>query len=226
MTHGSGDMGNVEGMIAAVLADVRETKSHLGKNALDDRVMAALREVPRHAFVPAEQTARAYENAALPIGFGQTISQPYVVAVMTDLLAIAPDHHVLEIGTGCGYQTAILARLARRVFSVELLGDLATSARERLGRLGVANVEIRIGDGREGWPDHAPYDAIMVTAAAREIPEPLLAQLKPGGRMAIPLGDSMRGQQLTLVEKDAGGRVTQRAILPVAFVPLVKARKR
>jgi protein-L-isoaspartate(D-aspartate) O-methyltransferase len=217
---------DAEGMIAAVLEDVRETRAHLGKDALEARVMAALRDVPRHEFVPAEQQARAYENVALPIGFGQTISQPYVVAVMTDMLALAPEHDVLEIGTGCGYQTGILAKLARRVFSVELVTDLADAARERLARLGIANVQIRTGDGREGWPENAPYDAIIVTAAAREIPEPLVAQLKPGGRMVIPVGDSMLGQQLTLVERDSSGHIARRTILPVAFVPLVRARKR
>jgi protein-L-isoaspartate(D-aspartate) O-methyltransferase len=216
---------DMAGMIAAVEADMRSAASHLGTKTLDPRVLDALRAVPRERFVPAERAAQAYDNVPLPIGFGQTISQPFIVAVMADALALTPESRVLEIGTGCGYQTAVLARLATRVYSVEILADLAEGARTRLAALGFSNVEIRVGDGREGWPEHAPYDAIIVTAAARELPPDLLAQLKAGGRMVLPLGDTLFGQTLTLVEKAADGRVTRRDLLPVAFVPLVKARK-
>jgi len=211
-----------QGMIAEIEREVRETRAHLGKDLLDPRVLAALARVPRHAFVPPEFEAEAYVNAPLPIGHGQTISQPYVVAVMTDLIAPEPGHSVLEIGTGCGYQTAVLAELVERVYSVEVIPELADAARARLARLGYLNVEVKTGNGRMGWPEHAPYDGIVVTAAAREIPAPLLDQLKPGGRMAVPVGSRMGGQDLLLVMKGESGRIDERVILPVAFVPLVK----
>jgi len=212
-------------MIAAIEADMRTAAEALGKDALDPRVLDAVRAVPREAFVPEARRAHAYDNVPLPIGFGQTISQPFIVACMTDALSVGPEARVLEIGTGCGYQTAVLARLAARVYSVEIVAELAEGARARLAALGIGNVEIRVGDGRDGWPEHAPYDAIMVTAAAREMPVALVEQLKPGGRMVLPLGDTLFGQTLVLIEKAADGAARRTNLLPVAFVPLVKARK-
>jgi protein-L-isoaspartate(D-aspartate) O-methyltransferase len=207
-------------MIREIEADVRATSRYLGKDRLDPRVMAAMERVPRHEFVPADERARAYENRPLAIGQGQTISQPYVVALMTDLLALEPDDVVLEVGTGSGYQAAVLAELVDKVYTVEILADLGRTAAATLARLGYANVVTRIGDGYAGWPEHAPFDAVIVTAAAAAIPPPLLEQLKPGGRMAIPVASGAWGEQLTLVEKAADGSVTSREILPVRFVPL------
>lgn len=184
-------------------------------------VLDALGKVPREAFVPDELVPNAYENLPLPIGYGQTISQPSIVALMTDIVAPRPDAVVLEIGTGSGYQTAILAELFKQVYSVELVEVLARRARQRLADLGYANVETRLGDGCEGWPEHAPFDAILVTAAAEKMPTALIDQLKPGGTMVIPIGRPYSGQDLIEVHKDAQGKVTERAVLPVAFVPLV-----
>ena len=160
-----------ERLIAEIAAEARETAAYVGKDALDARAIAAIRKVPREEFVPASSRPLAYLNRPLSIGHGQTISQPFIVAVMTDLLALAPESRVLEIGTGCGYQTAVLAELAARVYTVEMIAPLAEAARERLQRLGYTNVEFRTGDGREGWPENAPYDAIIVTAAARDRPD-------------------------------------------------------
>jgi protein-L-isoaspartate(D-aspartate) O-methyltransferase len=213
-------------LIAEIEAEMFELESRLGKGALDPRVVSALASVPRHEFVTRDLWDRAYVNAPLPIGFGQTISQPFIVAFMTDMLELLPTDRVLEIGTGCGYQSAVLARLVHEVFSVEVVPELAAEAQERLKRLGFANVEIRAGDGRAGWPDRAPFDAVIVTAAAREIPPALLEQLKPGGRMAIPLGNRMFGQDLVMVRKDQAGVISRRVVLPVAFVPLVKVKER
>ena len=174
--------------------------------------------------MPASSRPLAYLNRPLSIGHGQTISQPFIVAVMTDLLALAPESRVLEIGTGCGYQTAVLAELAARVYTVEMIAPLAEAARERLQRLGYKNVEFRTGDGREGWPENAPYDAIIVTAAARDRPDALVGQLASGGRMVAPVGRSGLTQRLMLIEKDAEGRIAESGRLPVAFVPLVGGR--
>ena len=184
----------------------------------DPRVLSAMREVPRHRFVPEPLRAKAYGDHSLPIGHGQTISQPYIVALMTELLELEPDDSVLEIGTGSGYQSAVLARLAGQVYSIEILPDLARAASERLKQLGYANVTVREGDGYGGWPEHAPFDGIIVTAAPERIPQPLLDQLAPGGRMVIPVGGFF--QELKVFEKDANGRVTERSILPVRFVPM------
>ncbi|MPY73337.1 MAG: protein-L-isoaspartate(D-aspartate) O-methyltransferase [Alphaproteobacteria bacterium] len=211
-----------ESLLAEIADEIRETSGYLGKDALDPRVIAAIRKVPREEFVPASARDLAYLNRPLSIGHGQTISQPYIVAVMTDLLSLTPDARVLEIGTGCGYQTAILAELAARVHTVEVVASLADAARERLGRLGYANIEFRTGDGRAGWPEDAPYGAIIVTAAARDYPEALVEQLAPGGRMAVPIGRAGFTQLLTLVEKDEDGRASKSGRLPVAFVPLVE----
>lgn len=203
-----------------VLCDVRETRCVTGRQTLDARVLAALRRVPRHAFVPDELQDRAYDNTPLPIGYGQTISQPYIVALMTDLIRPQADAVVLEVGTGSGYQTAILAELVRQVYSLEIVDQLAQQARERLRRLGYDNIEVRSGNGRLGWPEHAPYDAIVVTAAPTGIPPALIEQLKPGGTLVIPVGERFFGQDLLLVTKDEKGRIEEKNVLPVAFVPL------
>jgi protein-L-isoaspartate(D-aspartate) O-methyltransferase len=207
-------------LVQAVAAQMRETGSTTGRPALSERVMAALRQVPRHAFVPEDQRPAAYQNRPLPIGHGQTISQPYIVALMTELAQPQPDHKVLEVGTGSGYQAAVMARLVRAVYSIEIIEPLGLAARERLQAQGYRNVTVRLGDGYHGWEEHAPYDAILVTAAASHIPPPLIRQLKPGGRMVIPVGAAFLVQQLMLVEKNADGTVSTRQILPVAFVPL------
>jgi protein-L-isoaspartate(D-aspartate) O-methyltransferase len=207
-------------LVAAIEETVRETAGHIGRDSMDPRVMAVLAEVPRHEFVPQDQRPHAYENRPLPIGHGQTISQPYIVALMTDLLKPQPEHRVLEIGTGSGYQAAVLARLVKEVYSIEIITELGRQATERLQRLGYDNVTVRTGDGYFGWEEQAPFDGIVVTAAADHIPPPLIRQLKPGGRMVIPVGSRFMVQQLVLVEKDAGGAATTRQILPVLFVPL------
>jgi len=213
-------MNRRQTMIEEIAAEAAATVDYTGRPAFDRCVMAAMASVPRHEFVPPPEQAYAYVNNALPIGHGQTISQPYIVALMTDLLDPQPDHRVLEIGTGSGYQAAILSTLVRQVYSVELIPELAAEARERLLRLGYRNISIRAGDGNAGWVEHAPYDGIIVTAAAAQVPETLLAQLRNGGRMVIPVGESGE-QELVLIEKSASGAITERHILPVAFVPLV-----
>lgn len=213
-----------QALLEEIAAEAEATADYTGRAAFDARVMAALAKVPRHEFVPAAEERYAYINNALPIGHGQTISQPYVVALMSDLLNPQPDYSVLEIGTGSGYQTAVLAELVRQVYSLEIIPELAVAARERLLRLGHRNVSIEIGDGNAGWPEHAPYDGIIVTAAAAQVPAALLAQLRNGGRMVIPVGESGGNQELTLIEKSAQGALSERRILPVAFVPLVGGR--
>jgi protein-L-isoaspartate(D-aspartate) O-methyltransferase len=207
-------------MVGLIEDDVRQTSARLGKARLDRRVLDALRTVPRHEFVRRHLRPLAYNNRPLPIGYGQTISQPYIVAVMTDLLNVDQDDVVLEVGTGSGYQAAVLAALGTRVYSIEIIQELAAEASQRLLRLGYKNVQTRVGDGYYGWEEHAPFDAIVVTAAAGSIPPPLLQQLKPGGRMVIPVGSPFLTQQLMLVQKDENGRIKTRQVLPVAFVPL------
>jgi len=211
-------------LMQTVAAQLRETGSATGRPALSERVMTVMRQVPRHAFVPQDQQPSAYQNRPLPIGHGQTISQPYIVALMTELAQAQPDHKVLEVGTGSGYQAAVMARLVRAVYSIEIVEPLGLAARERLQAQGYRNVEVRLGDGYHGWEAHAPYDAILVTAAASHIPPPLIRQLKPGGRMVIPVGPAFMVQQLMLVEKNPDGTVSTRQILPVAFVPLTGQR--
>lgn len=184
----------------------------------DPRVLEAMRQVPRHAFVPAALQAEAYADRPLPIGYGQTISQPYVVAFMTEQLALQPGECVLEIGTGSGYQAAVLAELAREVRSIEIVPELAERASRDLARLGYTNVFVRAGDGYQGWPEAAPFDAIIVTCAPDHVPQPLLDQLREGGRMIIPVGD--QGSQSLHVLRKTGGRVEERAVLPVRFVPM------
>ena len=191
-----------------------------GPRKLDRRVLAAMREVPRHRFVPDERRAWAYEDTALEIGHGSTISQPFMVATMTDLLQVRPGQKVLEVGTGSGYQAAILDRLGAQVYTIEIVPQLARSAAARLAELGHRGVQVRTGDGYKGWPQAAPFDAILVTAGATHIPDPLVAQLKPGGRMLIPAGQDEDRQQLTLVTKDAKGAVKVRRLGRVAFIPL------
>lgn len=210
-------------MVRAIEQDVRLTSPYLDKEALDPRVLEAMADVPRHAFVSLSWQEQAYANQPLPIGFGQTISQPYIVAVMTDLARIEPQHRVLEIGTGSGYQAAILARLAEQVYSMEIIRPLGERAGSTIDRLGYDNIQLRIGDGYYGWPEQAPFDAIVVTAAASHVPPPLLQQLKPGGRMVIPVGSAFLTQQLVVVEKHPDGSLTTRQILPVRFVPLTGA---
>ncbi|HXM76679.1 MAG TPA: protein-L-isoaspartate(D-aspartate) O-methyltransferase [Thermoanaerobaculia bacterium] len=190
----------------------------------DPRVKEAIARVPRHLFVPPAQQPHAYENRPLPIGHGQTISQPYVVALMTDLLKPGSQDRVLEIGTGSGYQAAVLAELVRAVYTIEIVEPLAIEARQRLDRLGYRNVEVRTGDGYKGWEERAPFDAIMVTAGADEVPPPLLRQLKPGGRMVIPVGPAGSTQSLTLIEKQADGSIRSQQVIPVRFVPLTRER--
>ena len=198
------------------------TASYLGADTLDARVLAALAAVPREAFLPDRLQTRAYDNRPQPIGHGQTISQPYIVAAMTHLLRIPPEARLLEIGTGCGYQTAVLAEIAEHVVSVERIPELAAAARARLAGLGYENVTVHEGDGWQGWPDAAPYDGIIVTAAAPRLPEPLTAQLKPGARLVIPIGGKFAGQKLMAFEKQADGTLEESCGLPVAFVPLVE----
>ena len=220
-------------MVAEIAAEVARTHIWLGKEALDSRVMVALQRVPRHDFIPAANRDQAYDNRPQPIGHGQTISQPYIVAVMTDMAAPGPGDRVLEVGTGCGYQTAVLAELAAQVYSIEVVPELAGAAAERLRRLGYTNVETHTGDGAQGWVGQAPFDAIVVTAAAwHRIPPALIEQLAPGGRLVIPVDRSRSAarypfkdqqQDLLLVTKDTKGKTSERKMLPVAFVPLIES---
>jgi protein-L-isoaspartate(D-aspartate) O-methyltransferase len=205
-----------QGMLAQIAALTIDDSVPLGKAALDRRVMEALAKVPRHEFVPLELQSVAYFDGPLPIGFGKTISQPFIVAVMTDLLDLRPSDIVLEIGAGLGYQTAVLAQLAQRVYSVELIEELAVQARRRLAQQAYTNIEIRVGNGCAGWPEQAPFDRIVVTAAPELIPVALLDQLAPGGKMVVPAG-LPDAQQLLLVEKDSDGTLSTREILPVRF---------
>ena len=209
-----------ENMIRLIEADVRETSFYLKKSALDPRVLNAMARVPRHEFVPSDLIDLAYKNRPLPIGHGQTISQPYIVAIMTDLLNIEPGHRVLEIGTGSGYQAAVLAELNTRVWSIEIIKALGQQAQIRLQRLGYDNIELRLGDGYYGWPEQAPFDVIIVTAAANHIPPPLLKQLKPGGKMIIPVGSRFFTQELILITRSDNDEFITRQVLPVRFVPL------
>ena len=203
-------------LIAAIRANTDQVAAQIGKAALDKRVLSAMAKVPRHEFVPVEVQPYAYLNMPLPIGFDKTISQPLMVAVMTDLLELKPDDVVLEIGTGLGYQAAVLAELAGRVYSVEIIDELAQRAVQRLKRQGYTNIEVRIGNGYSGWPEHAPFDKLIVTAAPDLIPPPLINQLKTGGRMVIPVG-LPNAQQLVVVEKDLNGRVKTKEIMRVMF---------
>lgn len=210
-------------MIATIERYVRASARELGTDHLDPRVMDAMQRVPRHAFVPDDLEDVAYDDRPLPIGFGQTISQPFIVALMSHLARIEPDHRVLEVGTGSGYQAAVLSLLAREVKSIEVVPELAMSAAKRLARLGYDNVEVRCADGYAGWPgtEDAPFDAIVVTAAAPRVPKALVAQLRAGGNLVIPVGEPYAPQRLEVLHKEDAEQLTTRVVLPVAFVPLV-----
>ncbi len=213
-------MHDDERMLRDIREEVEFTRRMIGRDRLSDQVLAAMRKVPRHAFVEPDMQPHAYDNGPLPIGHGQTISQPYIVALMTDLAGLGSESKVLEVGTGSGYQAAILAELVAEVYSIEIIPALAQRAAERLKALGYHNVHTRLGDGYHGWPEQAPFDAILVTAAAPMVPQPLIDQLKPGGRLVIPVGQPGFGQDLLWLEKTADGDVETHDILPVAFVPL------
>lgn len=207
-------------LVAEITALARTTQSETGQGDLSKQVLDAMVKVPRHRFVPPEVVRYAYHNRPLPIGYGQTISQPFLVAYMTELLQVDKHSKVLEIGTGSGYQAAILGELVQQVYTIEIVEPLATRATKTLKANGYRNVQVRTGDGYYGWEQQAPFDAIIVTAAASHVPPPLIQQLKRGGRMLIPLGSSFLPQHLVLVEKDMQGRVRTRELLPVQFVPL------
>lgn len=211
-------------MVELIRQDVAETSHFINKSALDIRIMEVMQKVPRHEFVPSNQRRFAYRNRPLPIGFGQTISQPYIVALMTDLIQVQPGHLILEVGTGSGYQAAVLAEMGAEVYTIEIIKPLASQAKSRLERLGYKNLRAIHGDGYYGLKEVAPFDAVVVTAAASHVPPPLVRQLKPGGRMIIPVGSRFTVQQLLLVEKSKQGTVSTRQILPVIFVPLTGKR--
>lgn len=211
-------------LLAEIERDMRATAGSTGRAALSPRVAQAIAKVPRERFVPPELADRAYENRPLPIGHEQTISQPFIVALMTELVDPAPTDRVLEIGTGSGYQAAVLAELVVRVFTIEIVRPLGERAAEVLRALGYRNVETRIGDGYLGWPEAAPFDAIVVTAAPEQMPQPLIDQLAPGGRLIAPIGSRFGIQQLQLLRKDAQGRIVTRSVLEVRFVPLTRGR--
>ena len=206
-------------MIVDIQDDVQMTANFIQNDSFDEKVMQVLGQIPRHEFVPPARRSQAYENRPLPIGYGQTISQPYIVALMTDLLRPKPEHKILEIGTGSGYQAAVLSQLVKQVYSIEIIEKLGAGSTQLLQQLGYNNIETRIADGYNGWPEHAPFDGIIVTAAISHVPPPLVQQLIKGGRMVIPVGTRFQTQYLTLVEKDEQGKLTTRQILPVRFVP-------
>jgi len=210
-------------MLEAIQATARDAAVP-GQDQISEPVMAAMAEVPRHRFVPPEERDRAYLNRPLPIGYGQTISQPYIVALMTDLLDPQPDDRVFELGTGSGYQAAVLAELVDEVYTMEIIEPLGEGAAATLAELGYEDVHVEVGDGYHGWPQAAPFDGIVVTAAGDHIPPPLVEQLAPGGRMVIPVGSRFMTQQLMLVEKAEDGSVSTRSLLPVRFVPLTGER--
>lgn len=213
----------LEGMLEAIRKDMRETAGLTGRQMLSPAVEKALYAVPRHEFVREQDDRRAYENRPLPIGHGQTISQPFVVALMTELLDLPADAkttaNLLDIGAGCGYQSAVLAELAHDVAAIEIVDDIARATKKRLKRLGYDNVSVRIGDGALGWPERAPFDGIIVAAAAPKPPPALVAQLKPGAKLVIPIGPAREAQDLIVMTKSATGKVTTDRVLPVAFVP-------
>jgi len=213
-----------ERMAAEISSMARETGIATGRPVFAERVMSAMRKVPRHRFVPIARAASAYDNRPLPIGDGQTISQPYIVALMTELLDPKPGDVVLEVGTGSGYQAAVLAETVAHVFTIEIVEALGRKAAETLSALGYRNVMTRIGDGYNGWKEHAPFDGIVVTAAPAEVPQPLIDQLKPGGRLVIPVGGRFDVQELVVIEKKADGSTTTRRTIPVRFVPLTRDR--
>jgi protein-L-isoaspartate(D-aspartate) O-methyltransferase len=207
-------------MLEEIERNTRDTQRETGRAILSARVLEAMRRVPRHRLVPPGDEANAYRDRPLSIGLGQTISQPSIVALMTDLAEVKPNDKVLEIGTGSGYQAAVLAELGARVYTVEILEPLAREAAARLADLGYKNISTRVGDGYLGWSEHAPFDSIVVTAAARSVPPALIEQLKPGGRLVIPVGESSGAQTLYVIEKKPDGQTARRPVLAVRFVPL------
>lgn len=214
----------MDDLLQEIQRDTRETRGYTGRAALSPGVLDAMRRVDRARFVPEGSELYAWENRPLPIGYGQTISQPFIVALMTDLLDLAPGHRVLELGTGSAYQAAVLAELVAEVYTIEIVPELAASAAERLARLGYGSVQVRAGDGWHGWPEAAPFDRIIVTAVAEEVPPKLIEQLKPGGRLVMPIGPRYGGQNLTVVEKTGPDNddLSSRQVLPVQFVPLTR----
>ncbi|MFB9264362.1 protein-L-isoaspartate(D-aspartate) O-methyltransferase [Bradyrhizobium erythrophlei] len=212
-------------MVETIRAYAQSDTRALGQQGLSERVLEAMGQTKRHLFIPGRSCSIAYADSPVPIGLGQTISQPYIVALMTQLAAVAPDHVVLEVGTGSGYQAAILARLARKVCTIEIIPQLAETATKTLKDLGYDNVSVRLGDGYQGWPECGPFDAVVVTAALGEVPPPLIDQLKVGGRLVMPVGPGYATQQLTIVEKTAPGKTTTRAVGLVRFVPFTRSQE-
>jgi protein-L-isoaspartate(D-aspartate) O-methyltransferase len=223
-THGQDYAAQRARMVSEVDAMYAETRSETGLAAMSPTVRKAMGKVERHRLVPPSEASRAYRNHPLPIGSGQTISQPYIVALSTDLLNAKPADSILEVGTGSGYQAAVLAEIVSRVYTIEIIEPLGKAATKRLGELGYGNIEVRIGDGYKGWPEKAPFDGIVVTAAAPRVPQALVDQLKPGGRMVIPVGGEGSTQYLKLLTKRADGGVDEKRVLPVRFVPLVPGK--
>ena len=211
-------------LVAEIDQMYAETRAETGLAAMAPRVRAAIGKVERHRLIPQDQAHLAYRNHPLPIGHSQTISQPYIVALSSDLLAPEPAHVVLEVGTGSGYQAAVLAEIVKQVYTIEIVEPLGRAAESRLAALGYKNIEVRIGDGYKGWPEKGPFDGIVVTAAAPRVPQALVDQLKPGGRMVIPIGERWEVQQLLLITRKADGTLQQKNVLPVRFVPLVPGR--
>jgi protein-L-isoaspartate(D-aspartate) O-methyltransferase len=213
-------------MVETIKDYARSRPAVLGQQGFSQRVLEAMGQTKRHLFIPERSCSIAYADTPLPIGLGQTISQPFIVALMTQLAEVAPDHVVLEIGTGSGYQAAVLAHLARKVCTIEIVPQLAESATKTLRDLGYDNVSVKPGDGYAGWPDCGPFDAIVVTAALGQIPPPLIEQLKVGGRLVMPVGADYGAQQLTVVEKIATDKTTTRTVAPVRFVPFTRSQSR
>ena len=227
VARGAADDGGAaarERLVRVIDGQMRATAGETGRAELSAPVRRALLRVPRHRFVPSSLAAAAYDDRPLPIGHGQTISQPFIVALMTELAAVTPNARVLEVGTGSGYQAAILAECVARVYSIEIVAPLGEQARALLAELGYRNVDVRIGDGYRGWPEAAPFDAIVVTAAPDHVPQPLVDQLQPGGRMVIPVGQRHGIQDLLVITRDADGRAVKRRTLAVRFVPLTRER--
>lgn len=212
-------------MINDIETEARLTRNFIGREQFSDQVIDAMRQVPREAFVPPKFRQNAFYNGPLPIGYGQTISQPYIVALMTDLLQLQPEHIILEIGTGSGYQSAILSLLCHKVFTIEVIPELGGMVKQRFKKMGYDNIITKIGNGYRGWSEHAPYDGIIVTAAAETISHELKDQLKNGGKLVIPVGSAYGPQQLLLIEKDENGRTHEQVILDVSFVPLVEHKQ-
>ncbi|WP_246345407.1 protein-L-isoaspartate(D-aspartate) O-methyltransferase [endosymbiont of Lamellibrachia barhami] len=213
-------MHNIEEMLQDIVDEARYASRMIGRSELSPNVLNAMAKVPRERFVNMNMRCHAFDNSPLPIGRGQTISQPFIVALMTDLANPTPGDRVLEVGTGSGYQTAVMSLLVRQLYSIEIIPELADEARLRFDELNYSNIISRTGDGYFGWPEEAPFDVILVTAAATEVPPHLPEQLAPGGRLVLPVGGRFYGQDLLLLEKDESGNVTEKSLLPVAFVPL------